>query len=69
MIRKVLGAVSLSAAILAVLFGSANAADMAVKAPPLPPAPDNWTGFYIGAHAGGAWDNDSFNFVIGHGTI
>ncbi len=63
MIRKLLGAVSLSAAILAVLFGSASAADMAVKAPPLP-APDySWTGFYIGAHAGGAWDNDHWMFV------
>jgi len=63
MMRKLLGTVSLSAAILAALFGSANAADMVVKAPLLPPAPAyNWTGFYIGAHAGGAFDNDQFNF-------
>jgi outer membrane immunogenic protein len=33
----------------------AQAADMALKAPP-PPAPVwSWTGFYIGAHVGGAW--------------
>ena len=38
------------------LGGSAQAADMPVKAPP-PPAPVmyNWTGFYIGGHIGGAW--------------
>jgi outer membrane immunogenic protein len=39
----------------AVLLGtSALAADMAVKAPPLPPA-SPWTGYYIGVIAGGAW--------------
>ena len=32
------------------------AADMAVKAPPPAPAPIvSWTGFYIGANAGGGW--------------
>ena len=38
-------------------LGLANAADMPVKARPLPPpAPVfSWTGFYIGAHVGGAW--------------
>jgi outer membrane immunogenic protein len=38
-------------------FGSATAADMAVKARPAPlPAPIfSWTGFYIGVHGGGAW--------------
>ena len=37
--------------------GLANAADMPVKARPLPPPPPvfSWTGFYIGAHVGGAW--------------
>jgi outer membrane immunogenic protein len=34
---------------------SASAADLAVAAPP-PPAP-SWTGFYIGAHAGAAWQS------------
>lgn len=34
----------------------AQAADMAVKAPPPPPAPIlSWTGFYIGLNAGGGW--------------
>jgi len=64
MMRKLLGAVSLSAGMLAAWFGSASAADMKFKAPPPPPAPVyNWTGFYIGAHAGGDSDNDNFNFV------
>jgi outer membrane immunogenic protein len=36
--------------------GTAQAADMPVKAPPPPPpVMYNWTGFYIGAHIGGAW--------------
>jgi outer membrane immunogenic protein len=36
--------------------GVAQAADMPIKAAPAAaPPPFNWTGFYIGAHAGGAW--------------
>ena len=37
--------------------GLANAADMPVKARPLPPPVPvfSWTGFYIGGHVGGAW--------------
>jgi outer membrane immunogenic protein len=44
-------------AIAAVMLGgAAQAADMPVKAPPpAAPAMYNWTGFYIGAHVGGAW--------------
>ena len=38
------------------LGGSARAADMPVKAPPMAaPVMYNWTGFYIGGHIGGAW--------------
>jgi len=60
----------------AMMFGgAAQAADMPVKAPP-PPAPVmyNWTGFYIGAHIGGAWadrnghdrfDGDNHGFWAG----
>jgi outer membrane autotransporter protein len=47
-----------SVAIGAILTGSAMAADMRmpVKAPPAPaPVAYNWSGFYIGAHVGGAW--------------
>jgi outer membrane immunogenic protein len=38
------------------LGGAAQAADMPLKAPPMAaPIMYNWTGFYIGAHIGGAW--------------
>jgi outer membrane immunogenic protein len=42
-------------------IGSASAADMAVKARPMPPPLTiyNWTGFYIGGNIGGAFDNRS----------
>jgi outer membrane immunogenic protein len=46
-----------SVALPALLSGTAMAADLPVKAPPLPPAPEafSWTGFYAGLNAGGAW--------------
>jgi outer membrane immunogenic protein len=48
-----------ASALVSLLLGMpivANAADMAVKAPPPPaPPPFSWTGFYIGANIGGAW--------------
>ncbi|WP_283806779.1 outer membrane beta-barrel protein [Bradyrhizobium sp. Y36] len=47
----------------ALLFGvgAANAADMAVKARPMPVAAQifSWTGFYVGANVGGAWTPSS----------
>jgi outer membrane immunogenic protein len=58
----------LAGAALAVLIGgnSAQAADLAVKAPvykaPVVP-PFSWTGFYIGANVGGAWGNTDWTFV------
>jgi outer membrane immunogenic protein len=33
----------------------AQAADLAVKAPPMPAPVASWTGFYLGLHAGGEW--------------
>jgi len=65
------------------IFGmaaSALAADMAVKAPaPVVNPPLNWTGFYVGGNAGGAWattsDSNAFfaattgNFHISGGII
>ncbi|WBL80685.1 outer membrane beta-barrel protein [Bradyrhizobium xenonodulans] len=47
----------------ALLFGvvAANAADIAVKARPMPVAAQvfSWTGFYVGANVGGAWSPSS----------
>jgi outer membrane immunogenic protein len=52
----------LSTLAVVMLGGSAQAADMPVKAPPPPPPiMYNWTGFYIGGHIGGAWVNRNGN--------
>jgi len=52
--RMLLLGMSMIAALM--LGGTAQAADMPVKAPlPAAPVMYNWTGFYIGAHIGGAW--------------
>ena len=42
------------AAVSLLTAGAASAADMAVKAAPIPPAIFSWTGFYIGGFVGGA---------------
>jgi outer membrane immunogenic protein len=46
---------------------TANAADMAYKAAPIPMAPAafSWTGFYIGANVGGAWTNNNVGSDFG----
>jgi outer membrane immunogenic protein len=53
-------AIALLAGVAAVagLGHAASAADLAVPPPP-PPAP-SWTGFYVGAHGGAAWQQRSF---------
>lgn len=44
------------AALTMLIAAPAFAADMAVKAPPMPPAPvASWTGFYVGIDGGGEW--------------
>jgi outer membrane immunogenic protein len=57
--------ISLAAAAASMLFaGAASAADMAVKAPSVVAPPVvSWTGFYVGANVGGAWDNGNSRFV------
>jgi outer membrane immunogenic protein len=43
-----------TAALLATVVTAANAADMPLKAPPLPPAFD-WSGWYVGGNLGYSW--------------
>src|SRR6201990_775978 len=51
-----------SVALLAIGMGvTARAADLPLKAPPAPPPPYNWNGFYVGANVGGAWASGSLN--------
>ena len=46
--------------LLAFAAAPALAADLPVKAPPMPPAPVwNWTGFYIGVNGGYSWGRSS----------
>ena len=61
-----------TAAVTLLLTGAASAADLAArpyaKAPLMPVAVYNWTGFYIGVNGGGGWadkDWDIFNDGIG----
>ena len=44
-----------AAAFLLVSPSCVWAADLAMKAPPVPPPVWSWTGFYIGGHAGAGW--------------
>jgi outer membrane immunogenic protein len=55
------------AAIAFLADGGAHAADLPIKAPPAAPvaAPVlNWSGFYVGGHAGIAWSREVFTFGI-----
>ncbi|MBX9651822.1 MAG: hypothetical protein K2X57_32705 [Xanthobacteraceae bacterium] len=52
----------LAGASLMVLTGAAQSADLAVKAPPPPPAlAASWAGFYLGIHGGYGWQKDEFS--------
>src|SRR3954465_16078945 len=57
--KRAIAAVAASALLTGIV--TATAADMAVKAAPIPMAPAafSWTGFYVGANVGGAWTNDN----------
>jgi len=47
------------AAITAIIATPALAADMPLKAPPMPPAVWNWTGFYVGVDGGYGWNRST----------
>jgi outer membrane immunogenic protein len=49
------------AAIAALTGSQALAADMALKAPLLPPPP-LWTGWYVGVNGGGGWEHNDWTF-------
>jgi outer membrane immunogenic protein len=56
------------ASALTLAAASAQAADLPVKAPPLPPPPVfSWTGLYLGVEGGGGWGSVSYldNSVVG----
>jgi outer membrane immunogenic protein len=59
-------ALALALALVLGAVGSAAAADLPTKKAPPPYIPPvvafTWTGFYVGAHVGGAWDTDEFHF-------
>ena len=49
----------------------ANAADLAIRKAPPPPAPvSSWTGLYIGAHVGTGWGTteSEINSIAGSGA-
>jgi outer membrane immunogenic protein len=53
----------LAGALLLDIGGLTQAADMALKAPPAPPAPFTWTGIYGGGYIGGMWAKTDNDFV------
>jgi outer membrane immunogenic protein len=50
-------------AIAAMIGTPAVAADMPVKAPPVPAPVCNWCGWYVGANVGGTWSRDPIDVV------
>jgi outer membrane immunogenic protein len=65
-------AIALLAGVAAVagLGYSASAADLGVRAAPPPPPLPIWTGFYLGAHAGAAWQRGAdWSFQDPNGVI
>lgn len=53
----------LAATLVALLSGTAYAADLARKAPPAPVTPAaSWTGFYAGVNTGGGWSNTGVGY-------
>ena len=68
--RILLSIIGISGLLIAAPLSTASAADMALKAPPPPPAPIfSWTGFYVGAQVGGAWGHDNASIEIGRAHV
>jgi outer membrane immunogenic protein len=63
--RKSVCRFSVAIMLLGLSLGVASAADILAKSPPPPAAPvTNWTGFYIGANAGGAFGNEKVSATL-----
>lgn len=63
-----LGGIAVSTLLSVALLRTANAADMVVKAPLLPPAPVySWSGCYIGGNAGGVWTDKNYTWTTQRG--
>ena len=60
--KKLISGIALG---LLATMGSAGAADMALKAPPIAPIVDPWTGWYVGANVGYSWAHWSTNNTAG----
>ena len=70
MTRRFIGGFAVLGLLLAAPLGAAQAADMALKAPPPVLAPVwTWTGFYIGADVGGDWARDVVRPAIADGGV
>jgi outer membrane immunogenic protein len=70
--KVLLATTALSAGLTAAAFAADLRARPAYKAPPPVAAPvpySNWSGFYIGGHAGGGWGEDSDSAFVGGGQI
>jgi outer membrane immunogenic protein len=50
---------------VALVAGTAFAADMPVKAPPMAPPPPTWTGTYVGVNGGYGWGTSNQTDVLG----
>jgi outer membrane immunogenic protein len=74
MLRRLLSVIGVSSLLIAATLTAARAADMPLKAPPLPLAPAwSWGGLYIGIEGGGGWghaeDTDSTGFDSGRFNV
>ena len=61
---NIIRGIAVSALLIVVPLSVANAADMALKAPPPPPVVDQWTGWYAGLNLGGSWGNSSTSYTV-----
>ena len=61
--KKLLSISALAVAAAFANVGAASAADMPVKAAPLPPPVYDWTGIYVGFHEGWEWGHVSDSYV------